>query len=90
MFDKFQKIALTMKMELEFLITVGASSLLEVRGRIESVHDRSVIVSAGIFDERKKILTRGKVLYYIPKKNRLLKILGKETFPEKLMKYVED
>ncbi len=90
MFDKLKKIGVTVRVEMDFLNAVKTPSLLEVRGRIDRIQGRKVFVNASIIDEKKVICTRAKVAYYIPKKEMLFRIMGKERFTEKFLKYLEE
>jgi acyl-CoA thioesterase FadM len=90
MFDRLKKIGVTSKIEMEFLNTAKTSSLLEVRGKIDRVNGRNVFISANILNDKNEICTRGNVIYYIAKKETIFKILGKERFTEKFLKYLED
>lgn len=89
-FDRLQKIGVTVKVEMDFLNAVKTSSFLEIRGKIDKVQGRRVFVSANIVDDKNEICTRSRVVYYIPKKEILFKIMGKERFTEKFSKYLED
>jgi acyl-coenzyme A thioesterase PaaI-like protein len=90
MFDGLKKIGVTSKIEMKFLNTVKTSSLLEVRGKIDDIQGRNVSICVNILNEKNEICTRGSVIYYIAKKETIFKILGKERFTEKFLKYLED
>jgi acyl-coenzyme A thioesterase PaaI-like protein len=89
MFDKYKKIALTAKIDMEFLRPVGAASELEVRGRIAGEDGRKVRVEVVIY-EQQKVCTRSRVDYIIPSKEVTLRVMGKERFTEKFKKYLDD
>lgn len=89
MFDKIKKIALTAKIDMEFLRPVGISSELEVRGRIAEESGRRVAVDVVIY-EQNKVCTRSRVDYIIPKRDVTLRVMGKERFTEKFKKYLDD
>jgi acyl-coenzyme A thioesterase PaaI-like protein len=89
MFDKIKKIALTAKIDMEFLRPVGISSELEVRGRIAEEDGRRVAVDVVIY-EQNKVCTRSRVDYIIPKRDVTLRVMGKERFTEKFKKYLDD
>jgi uncharacterized protein (TIGR00369 family) len=90
MFDKLKRIGVTSKVEMEFLSPVPTSSLLEIRGKIDKIQGRRVFVSVSILNEDGEVCTRSRVTYYIPRKEILFKIMGKERFTPKFMKYIED
>lgn len=90
MFDKYQKIALTAKMDMEFLRPVGTDAELMVRGKIEEENGRKVSVTVSIFNKNNKICTKSRVEYTIPKREVTYKIMGKEKFTEKFQKYLTD
>ena len=90
MFDKYQKIALTAKMDMEFLRPVGTDAELTVRGKIQEENGRKVSVTVSIFNENNKVCTRSRVDYTIPKREVTYKIMGKEKFTEKFQKYLTD
>ena len=89
MFDKYKKIALTAKIDMEFLRPVGTASELEVRGRITGEDGRKVGVEVVIY-EQQKVCTRSRVDYIIPRKEVTLRVMGKERFTEKFKKYLDD
>ncbi len=89
MFDKYKKIALTAKIDMEFLRPVGTASELEVRGRITGEDGRKVRVEVVIY-EQQKVCTRSRVDYIIPRKEVTLRVMGKERFTEKFKKYLDD
>jgi Uncharacterized protein, possibly involved in aromatic compounds catabolism len=85
MFDKLKKIALTVKVEMDFLNPVRTSSMLEARGKIDKIQGRRVFVGVSILNGKDEVYTRGRVVYYIPSKEVLFKIMGRERFTEKLL-----
>ena len=89
MFDKYKKIALTARIDMEFLRPVGTASELEVRGRIAEESGSKVGVDVIIY-EQNKVCTRSRVDYIIPRKEVTLRVMGKERFTEKFKKYLED
>lgn len=90
MFDKFHKIGLTSKLDMEFLRPVDASSELTIRGKVTEEDGRRVSVQVGLFNDKNKICTRSKVDYTITKREVTYKLIGKERFTEKFQKYLED
>jgi len=90
MFDRLKRIGVTVKVEMDFLNAVKTSSSLEVRGKIERIQGRRVFVNVKILSEEGEVCTRAKVVYYIPKKEIAFKIMGRERFKEKFLKYLED
>ena len=89
MFDKRRKIALTTKVEMEFLRPVGTKSEIEVRGKIVHEDGRRVGVEV-VISELGKVCTRSRVDYIIPKKEVTMRVMGKERFTGKFMEYLED
>ncbi len=90
MFDKHKKIALTAKIDMEFLRPVGTDSELVIRGRIIGEEDRRVSVQVNITGEGNKVCTRSRVEYIIPKKEVTYRIMGKERFTKKFQKYLDE
>ena len=90
MFDKFRKIALTSKLDMEFLRPVDASSELTIRGRVTETEGRKVSVEVNLLNDKNKICTKSKVDYTIPKREVTYKIIGRDRFTEKFEKYLED
>lgn len=90
MFDKYEKIALTTKLDMEFLMPVGTSGELTVRGRIVEEKGRRVGVEVDILSGSEKVCTRSRVDYIILKREMTLKIMGRERFTPKFQKYLED
>jgi acyl-coenzyme A thioesterase PaaI-like protein len=90
MFDKLKKIGVTVKIEMEFLNTVKTSSPIEVRGKVDRIEGRDVFIDVSILNEKNEVCTRGRVVYYIAKKETIFKILGKERFTEEFLRYLED
>ncbi len=89
-FDKLKKIGLTMKVEMDFIKKVKTPGQLEVRGKIEEINNRRVTINVNILSGIKEVATRSKVTYFIPKRNILYKVMGKERFTEKFQKYIRD
>jgi len=90
MFDKFQKIALTSKLDMEFLRPADASSELMIRGKVTDSNGRKVRVKVSILNDNNKLCTRSTVDYTITNKEMTYRIMGKERFTEKFQKYLED
>ncbi len=90
MFDKLKKIGLTMKVEMDFVRKVENPGDLEVRGKIEEIKDRKVTVKVSIYNGDNKLATRGRVTYFIPSREMLYKVMGKERFRGKFQRYVGD
>lgn len=90
MFDKHRKIALTTRVDMEFLRPVGTSGELVVRGKIVEEQERRVGVVVNVLNENKKVCTRSRVDYIIPKREMTYKIMGKERFTDKFQQYLED
>ncbi len=89
MFDRYKKIALTAKIDMEFLRPVGAASEIEVRGRVADVDGRKIGVEVIIY-EQQKVCTKCRVDYIIPGKEVTMRVMGKERFTEKFKKYLDD
>lgn len=89
MFDRYKKIALTAKIDMEFLRPVGAASEIEVRGRIADEDGRKIGVEVIIY-EQQKVCTKCRVDYIIPRKEVTMRVMGKERFTEKFKKYLDD
>jgi acyl-coenzyme A thioesterase PaaI-like protein len=90
MFDKYRKIALTTKVDMDFLRPVGASSELTVIGRVEEENGRRISVNVHILDSAGKVCTKSRVDYFIPKRQMTYRIMGKERFTGKFQQYLED
>ncbi len=90
MFDKYKKIALTSKLDMEFLRPVDASSELTIRGRVTQAEGRKVSVEVSLLNNKNKVCTRSNVDYTITTREVTYKIIGKERFTEKFQKYLED
>ncbi|MEM7009782.1 MAG: hotdog domain-containing protein, partial [Thermodesulfobacteriota bacterium] len=90
MFDKYQKIALTSKLDMEFLRPVDSTSTLTIRGKITHAEGRKISVQVNLLNENNKVCTRSNVDYTITKREVTYKIMGKEKFTEKFQKYLED
>ncbi len=89
MFDRYKKIALTAKIDMEFLRPVGAVSEIEVRGRVADEDGRKIGVEVIIYEER-KVCTKSRVDYIIPRKEVTMRVMGKERFTGKFKKYLDD
>ncbi|HSC34643.1 MAG TPA: PaaI family thioesterase [Thermodesulfobacteriota bacterium] len=89
MFDRYKKIALTAKIEMEFLRPVGAASEIEVRGRVADEDGRKIGIEVIIY-EQQKVCTKSRVDYIIPGKEVTMRVMGKERFTEKFKKYLDD
>lgn len=90
MFDKIRKIGVTLKVEMDFVNKVDNPGDLEIRGRVEEIKNRRVTVSVNIYNGQKGLATRSRVTYFIPKKETLYKIMGKERFTEKFQVYIQE
>lgn len=90
MFDKLRKIGVTVKIDMDFLSAVRTSSLLEVRGKIEEIQGRRVFVNVNILDDEGRASTRARVVYYIPKRKAVFRIMGRERFKEEFLRYLDD
>lgn len=90
MFDKVGKLGLTTKIEIQYLKAVNANVDLEVRGRISKMRDRFVVVDTVILDDKGNECTKSQVTYYLPKKEVLFDVMGKEKFTEDLMQYIKE
>ncbi|GJM15460.1 MAG: thioesterase [Thermodesulfobacteriota bacterium] len=90
MFDKYKKIALTSKLDMEFLRPVDASSELTIRGKVTQAEGRKVSVEVSLLNNKNKVCTRSKVDYTITTREVTYKLIGKERFTEKFQKYLED
>ncbi len=90
MFDKLKKIGVTMRVEMDFVKRVDNPADLEVRGKIEEIRNRRVTVNVNIYSGEKTLATRSRVTYFIPSREMLYKIMGKERFTEGFQRYIED
>ncbi|MGH7890286.1 MAG: PaaI family thioesterase [Thermodesulfobacteriota bacterium] len=90
MFDRLKKIGVTVKVEMDFLNVVKTTGPLEIRGKIDGIQGRRVVVSVSILNDQNEVCTRSRVVYFIPRRQALLKIMGEERFTEKFLKYLED
>ena len=90
MFDKLKKIGLTMKVAMDFLKKVDNPGNLEVRGKVEEIKNRRVKVNVRILNGDKDVATRSQVTYFIPKRDMLYNLIGKDRFTEKFQKFVLD
>lgn len=90
MFDKYQKIALTTNIGMDFMRPVGASSELTVIGAIDNENGSKISVNVRIIDSNEKVCTKSRVDYVIPKRAVTYRIMGKERFTDKFQKYLDD
>ena len=90
MFDKYQKIALTTKVDMDFLRPVGASGELTIVGSLDQENGSKISVDVRIIDGTDKICTKSRVDYVIPRRALTYRIMGKERFTEKFQKYLDD
>lgn len=90
MFDKLKKIGLTTKVEIYYNKKLDSSMELEVRGKVLKVRGRHVIVDTVIIDENGDECTKSTVTYYLPKKDVVFNVLGKERFTEKFLNFIEE
>ncbi len=90
MFDKYKKIALTSKLDMEFLRPVNTPCELTIRGRVTEEDGRKIRVQVELLNERNKVCTRSNVDYTITTRDVTYKIMGEERFTEKFQKYLED
>lgn len=90
MFDKVKKIGVTLKVEIDFVKKVETSSVLEIRGKIEEIKNRKVAVKVNILNQDKQISSRSRVTFFIPNREMLYKLMGRERFTEKFQKYIQD
>lgn len=88
MFDKFGKIGLTTKVEINYNKKVDSNIELEVRGKITRVRGRYVFVEASIYNKDGEQCTTSKVVYFLPKKEVVFDVLGKERFNKKFTEYI--
>ncbi len=90
MFDKHKKIALTSKLDMEFLRPVNTPCELTIRGMITETEGRKVRVQVNLLNDKNKICTRCNVDYTITTREVTYKLIGKERFTEKFQKYLKD
>lgn len=90
MFDRLKRIGLTTKVEMDFIKKVEMIAPLEIRGKIERINNRRVKVNVVILNGNKEIATRSQVTYFIPRRDMLYKVMGKERFTNKFQKYIQD
>ncbi|MGH7901644.1 MAG: PaaI family thioesterase [Thermodesulfobacteriota bacterium] len=90
MFERLKRIGLTTKVEMDFIKKVEMIGPLEIRGKIDEIRNRSISISVNILNKNGEVATKSRVIYYIPKRDMLYKLMGKERFTEKFQKYVED
>lgn len=90
MFDRVGKLGLTTKVQLNYLRAVNSNVELEARGKISKIRDRFVVVDTTLFDNNGDECTKGQITYYLPKKEVLFSIMGKEKFSEDLIRYIKE
>ncbi len=90
MFDRFEKIGLTAKIEINYQRKVETLKNIEVRGKVREFKNRRVAVDVEIIDENQQVSVTGIVTYLIPKREMLYKLLGEEKFTEKFQRYIQD
>lgn len=90
MFDHIGKLGLTTKVEIQYQKAVSSEVMLEVRGKISKIRDRLVVVDAFIKDEAGNECTKSRVTYFLPRKEVLFEVMGKERFTEDLMQYIKE
>jgi acyl-coenzyme A thioesterase PaaI-like protein len=90
MFDRFKKIGLTAKIEINYQKKVETLKNIEVRGKIKDISNRRVTVDVEIMDENREVNVTGLVTYFIPKRKMLYKLMGEDKFTEKFQKYIQD
>jgi len=89
LFDKFKKIGLTARIEINYQKKVETLKDIEVRGKIRESNNRRVTVDVEIRDENKQVNVTGVVTYLIPNRKMLYKLIGKERFTDKFQKYIQ-
>ncbi|HEY7536052.1 MAG TPA: PaaI family thioesterase [Thermodesulfobacteriota bacterium] len=90
MFDRVKKIGVTANIQIDFFKTINSSLLLEVRGIVDNIRENTGLVDVNISNENNEVYTRAKIIYYIADNEKMLKILGKERIPAKLLRYLDD
>lgn len=90
MFDRFGKIGLTAKIEINYQKKVETLKDIEVRGKIKDYSNRRVTVDVEILDENQIVNVTGMVTYIIPNRKMLYKLIGEERFTEKFQQYIQD
>jgi len=75
-FARYQKIPLIMKIETEFKIPVRPNVPLEVRGRVETIRGKNIVVRAIVLDPKGQILATSKVTLLLAKQDTTKSILG--------------
>ncbi len=90
MFDRLHRIALTAKLNMEFLRPVDASAELTITGKVVEAKGRRVKVRVDIFNGEEKVCTKSEVDYTISSRELAYKIMGKDRFTEQFQKYLED
>ena len=90
MFDRTRKIALTAKIEITYSKKVPSDGTLDVRARVRSVEGRRVVVDSVINGGDGECLTKAAVTYFIPRKDTLVGVLGRERLGEKFLMYAEE
>jgi len=90
MFDKYQKIALTTNINMDFMRPVGASKELTVIGAVDNENGSTISVNVRIIDSTEKVCTKSRIDYVIPKRAVTYRIMGKERFTDKYQKYLSE
>ena len=90
MFDRFRKIGLTARIEINYQKKVETLKDIEVRGRIKEYKNRRVTVDVEILDDAGMVNVTGIVTYLMPSRKMLYKLIGEERFTEKFQQYIQD
>ncbi len=90
MFDRVGKIGLTTKVEMQFSKKVDSNMTLNVRGKVTRSRGRYVVVDAVIMDENGDECTKSSVTYFLPNKDVLFQVMGKERFTGKFLDFIYD
>ncbi len=90
MFDKVGKIGLTTKIEVEYLRAVKIGETLEIRGKVLRVRERIVTVLATITCGKGEVYTKAKITYFLPTKDALFSVMGKDKFGKEFIQYIKD
>lgn len=90
MFDRFKKIGLTARIEINYQKKVETLKDIEIRGRIRESSNRRVKVDVKILDEDGQVRVTGLVTYLIPNKKMLYELIGEERFTDEFQRYIQD
>lgn len=90
MFDSIGKLGLTTRVDIQYQKAVSSGVVLEVRGKISKIRDRLVVVDAWITDEEGTECTKSRVTYYLPTRDVLFEVIGRDRFTEDLMQYIKE